>query len=200
MVRSSLICLTAVLLAACESAGGDGKLTPTLEGGISAPEGASPVLVDFVNVCSSLVLEARDPGVVFTALGWEIPDGTSPEEMAAFGGAVAEKEMTADMPLMLQLMPMDFPHVDGMTCSVTGYGANDIARVDIAGLDGIEGMMGKVDTYEKDGDSVGLGRWSGVTQDGSVVTIYAMRANRGEVLNLSLNKTKPVEPALNATK
>lgn len=200
MVRSSLICLTAVLLTACGNAGGNGKLTPTLDGAILAPDGAAPVLTDFVNVCSALVLDGKEPASVFPVLGWEIPDEASTAEMAAFGGVMADKDQAGQMPLSLQLIPMGFPHLEGATCTVSAFGGSDLGSVNIADLDGIEGMAGKVDTFEEDGESVGLGRWSGVAKDGAVVMIYAMKTNRGEFLNLSLTKSKPVEPALNATK
>ncbi|WP_084399486.1 hypothetical protein [Henriciella aquimarina] len=187
------LAMPAIMLAGLPACGAKaGGLEPTISGEVTAPDGAGSVLTEFVKVCAPVVVDDAQPGEVLAANGWEMPSTSEVENMARAGTMAAEK---ADLFLSAQVTPIDFPHLQGVTCMVNVLDKATVSDVDLSGLEGVNGFIGDTESYGDAGPE--LGRWSGVAADGQVITIYAMKVSDGRYLTLSMNKSKPVQPAPN---
>ncbi|MEO1189890.1 MAG: hypothetical protein AAFW60_12545, partial [Pseudomonadota bacterium] len=129
---------TALLLTAC---GSSDRQTPTLDLPLSAPEGTSGVVADFIEICSLAMI---DRTAAMTAISgrdaWTAPRGSDLDEAAAFGGFVSEGENGESF----QIFQLEFPHVEGVSCQIVGsLPAED---PDVSVITEIPGLQGEVRT------------------------------------------------------
>ncbi|GGB72548.1 hypothetical protein [Henriciella pelagia] len=179
----------ALLLAACDD---EADLTPTLEAGATDIEQDGSLVSEFVSLCGDIVINGAAPASAAGKFDWDKPVTSDMAQMAAMGGYAADKPEGS---VTLQVVPLDFPHLQGITCTVS---ALDPMTVDTSPLDplkAIDGFSGEVKWIGSSGDRTELGRFSGVASDGAVVTIHAMRFEDGRYMTLSMSKSRPVDPA-----
>lgn len=190
--RTSLLTLASAAAFALSACGGSPGPAPTL--GASAPEVEQDgsLVAEFIAICGDIVIDSAAPASAVQAFEWERPVATDMEQMAAMGGYAAEKP---DGAVTLQVIPLDFPHLQGMSCTIS---ALDPMTVDAAALDPLEtleGFLGGVEWVGSGTDRTELGRFSAVAEDGAVVTINVMRFEDGRFMTLSMTRSKPVAPS-----
>ncbi|MGB3625915.1 MAG: hypothetical protein WA989_08800 [Henriciella sp.] len=191
--RSFCLALTSAALLALGACGGaESGLDPTLGESLPEVEQDGSMVKEFIAICGDIVIDEMAPASALEGFDWEQPVGATMAQMAAIGGFAAEKSEAA---LSLQVMPVDFPHLQGVNCTISTM---DPMTVDMASLDpfeSLEGFDGGVRMVGAGRDRTELGRYSGVARDGAVVTINAMRFEDGRFMTLSMSKSKPVDPA-----
>jgi hypothetical protein len=175
----------ALVLSAC---GSSDRQTPSLDLPFTAPAGASKVLTDFIEVCSLSMIDRSAAISALDARGWQAPSAGDIQQMAAFGGYASESENGEQ----LQIISIDFPHVDGVTCLISSTYLDETP--DFSPVGEIPGMLGEITSYGDGSDEGQLGRFSGIGPDGYPLTIQVL-SNNDLFYNLSMTTTRPVKPS-----
>lgn len=172
MLAASLLALT---LAACGGAADTGRQAPTLELPLTAPEGAPPLIADFIEICS---IAMEDPVKGAAALGrregWRGEERARSAGMALAGMAMAEH---GDTGVQIRIIAHEFPHLKSVTCRIDafprsgGFDAADLSPGTLADIDGFTSDVRTLPTPY--GESMKAARYSGVAQNGDIIIISA---------------------------
>jgi len=179
--------LSALFLSACSGAGD--RQSPTLELPFVAPEGAPTIVTDFIDVCSLSMSDQPAAIKLLSDRGWSSADLDSMAEVAAFGGYMAENEAGQT----LQIIPVDFPHLQGRTCMLVGLAEIDEALPDFSSLDQIDGLMGGLQSAGLPNRRGSVGRYSGIAPSGHPITIQVI-TNDDTFFNANITLMRPVRP------
>lgn len=193
MNRRTVSCLPAVLASLAGLALGacaPGAAKPTTDLPFAAPEGASDLVRDFVEICSSALADPARVGGVLAERGWEVSSLSDDANMMM--GIIGADHPTLN--LMLQVIPFDYPHVQGTGCSISGYDFDDIESIDLSGLDNIPGFLGDMRQFGRASSAMKLGRWSAIAPDGEPITMTANLMLESNFLNLNMNHARRVTP------
>ena len=175
----------ALALTAC---GSSDRQSPSLDLPLSAPQGVSGVMADFIEVCS---LSMTDRTAAISALserGWQAPSSGDVQQMAAFGGYMSESE-TGEQ---LQIYTVDFPHVEGVSCQLTSTYFEEMPN--FSALAEIPGLLGDFKSFSNSGDESQLGRFSGIAPNGYPLTVQLI-TNSDFFYTLIMTTTRPVRPS-----
>ncbi len=165
--------LTGTLLAlGCVVALGSSAEAAGVKLPIAPPSGASSLLADYLDICSTGLKTVSDGGHVATEKGWkavgEEANGSGKGEAAA-GLFSATKGKDGDF---LTISRVEFPHVIATTCQmVLVKKPDDLDTSVLAKIDGVVAGGGVVGMKQP-----GAGFWSFVDDAGEVVTMTAIPA------------------------
>ena len=150
--------IAALLLASCGGAG-EARLSLPLK----APDGADPLVADFVEICSDAIGRGLGAAGEASKRGWTAgPDAVL---MAAQGMATFEKD---DNRTQLQIYEINYPHLHVRTCMAMRFDGDISADASIIGK--VEGLKGSFQTIGPPGEGGSRGLWSFIGPDGNVVT------------------------------
>ena len=176
----------ALALGACAP----GAAKPTTDLPIAAPEGASELVIEFIEICSAALSDSAGIGGLLAERGWQAMPG--PDDYDALAGVLGAEH--AALGVSLQVIPLDYPHVKGTGCSIHGYQSDNLSLTSLSGLDQVPGFLGGFKSFGSDSEATHLGRWSAIAPDGEPITITAMLMPDTEFLNLSMNHARRVQP------
>lgn len=171
-MRQLAFLFAALTLSACGGAAGSGRQAPTLTLPLAVPDGAAPVIVDYLEVCSAALEDvARGVAVLQRREGWTM-DPSQAAQMAMAGQFSAVHDETG---AQLVIMPTDYPHMTLVSCLLNAFpdgGAHDPADFSPDVLGRIEGLMGEASTVSiGNGETVTSGRYSGVAPNGDIIVL-----------------------------
>lgn len=157
-----------LMLAACNAGSGD----PGLALPLTAPEGADPIVKDFIEVCSLALKEGTDAGGEAMKRGW----APEVDQMAlALSGTAILRKDTPDGMLNLQIYDINFPHLHSRSCMVMRL--NGAAKIDTSAIAKIPGVRGDRMTAPAGVASTGArGLWSFIS-GGEVVTLTTIETD-----------------------
>ncbi len=160
---------------------------------VAAPNGAHPLLADFVAICSRAMLDFPSAVAEAGKRGW----ASSPAEgglleeaaLAALGSVSLSKAQDDFDSLFLLVNKVNFPHLTSASCNLQLIG-DPPAGLDTGPLSGIEGVLPGV----LNGLAHPLiGTWSLLDEQDQVVTIMSVPlGNQG--VSLVMNRSVRVEP------
>jgi hypothetical protein len=186
--------LAAFGLAACDAPAADRK-APTLTFPLAVPASASPIMADFIAVCSAAMeSQARGAGVLGQRAGWTM-DGSA-VAMGTTGTIAAANEAAG---FVIVISSANFPHADLLSCSMNSMRLRDegearaFSLATFAELEGFEGSAATL-LSGPDGDAAATARYSGVAPNGDLVLLRADLALRFDTLNMSRMTPRIPEP------
>ncbi len=182
----SMAGLAGIMLSACTS----GTEQPTTDLPVKAPEGASELVIEFVEMCSAVLAEPAKAGGIFSEYGWEAPSLTG--ITGGVPGMIAAEKLDED--LNGNVTPFKYPHVEGVTCMITGYGYGDDAQPDLTGLDEIAGFPGKFNSVGDRDGAMRMGAFSAIGPSGDVITITSNVMTSNDYFNLMMTTSTRVSP------
>ena len=165
-------------------------VAPTTSLPIAAPAGASNIVAEFVEVCSAAIKDGIQIGGLLAERGWQVSGG--PDDVDGLVGILGAEHPELD--LTLQLIPLDYPHLKGTGCSMSGYNVLNITAADLTGLNDLPGFPGSMRDYGRSPDAMTMGRWSAIAPDGEPITVNATFMADAKFLNLNMNHTRRVQP------
>ena len=178
----------AIAVFALGACGASDRQTPTLELPLVAPDGAQGIVADFIEVCSVAMSDQQGAIALLSERDYVVPDASDLVQMAAMGGHMSED---ADGNT-IQIIPIDFPHVNGVTCNVYGIPLEEMP--DVSAVERIAGLQGTMSAMGFGEDRSKLGRFSGIGPDGYPIAVQVMTSD-DSFFNLSMTTTRPVDPA-----
>ncbi len=194
MLAASLLALS---LAACGSSG-DGARKPTVEMPLAAPEGAKPIIADFVEICSASLYDREQfLKAVQSKPDWKLQgmDELSPAEIAMMSEVefyAAERE---DQRAALRVEAISFPHLEGAFCSLNIFDDPDLKAADLSLLGEIPGFIGDQKTFSARGETLFTGRWSAIGPNGFPVTLQAQIVPPNNFAFATMATSRPSTPS-----
>jgi len=194
--------IAALTLAACGGAG-DGARKPTVELPLVAPEGANPIIADFIEICSASLYDGEQfLNALQSKPDWKPKpmDDMSPAEMAIaaeLDSRSAERDGSQDI-LRLDNIEVSFPHLEGRFCALIAFDAMGIDGVDandLTVLGEIPGFLGSHRTLNAYGETAFIGRWSAIGPDGHPITLRADMRPPGDYVSATLATSRPSNPS-----
>ena len=176
--------IAALAVSAC---GASDRQAPTIDLPLTAPEGTNRIVKDFLEICS---LSVNDIDTAIEALdrSFWLVDQSANQTVEMMGGHQSESIRSASF----QIIPIDFPHADGVTCQVLNPDAETMP--DFAELSNLEGFQGAIEEFGIGPSASRIGRFSAIAPDGYPVTVQLFV--RGErFYNLSMTTMRPRQPS-----
>ncbi|MCB8840596.1 hypothetical protein [Aurantimonas sp. VKM B-3413] len=166
---------------------------------LTAPEGVSKTLADYLEICSTGMTNIPAAGSLALKRGWMSMDPNGGGLAAGVAAAAGLFSATKDDGSFLTISRVQFPHVAASSCQmVLAAKPGDLGTDKLSEIEGIEGGGGVVGMTQK-----GAGFWSFVDDQGQVVTMTAIPAggsgrfvlNMGRAELTELGKKSGAKPA-----
>jgi hypothetical protein len=171
--------VAAVLLVSCSGA------EPRLSLPLEAPDGADPLVRDFIEICSLAMAKGLGAAGEASKRGWALLPGSV--ELAAGGAVVMEKQADRSH---IQINEIVYPHQHTRICMVMRI---DDGLPDPSVVGKVAGLQGDFDTDTVAGGTASRGLWSFVGPDGNVVTLNTM-ATPQHLLQMQMATSKRLTP------
>jgi hypothetical protein len=157
MKRRLLLLVAGLALTACSG-------EPRTSLPLAAPEGADPLVKEFVEICSRAMTEGTDARKEAVTRGWaEMPDA---DQMLEHGMIVLEH---GNGDRQLQIVETPYPHMRVRYCMVLQLYRDE--PIDVSPIGKIAGLSGKIMEIPSPDGRASRGIWSFVGPEGDVVTV-----------------------------